>query len=189
MGMAALQRQVDGLPVGQRSALIQVLDQVAAALLRREPRQLQRLSVLMRQTAARTVNGEAEERRELEVQNVLRVLAAAGEVERQSLNARQLGVSRQRLNQLRQEGRLLGVKLPMHREFLYPRWQFGKGARVLPIVPKLIAVAREAGLDGLDLHLLMTASRRKGERPLVDLLPAAGPRAERYLLGLIRGSG
>ena len=77
----------------------------------------------------------------------------------------------------------------MHREFLYPRWQFGKGARVLPIVPRLIAVAREAGLDGLDLHLLMTASRRKGERPLVDLLPAAGPRAERYLLGVIRGSG
>jgi hypothetical protein len=184
VGLAALERRVNRLPAAQRA----LIEQVVSALVERDPVQLGRLSRLMHRTD-RKAGDQARERRELEAQNLVRVLTLANEVERQSLKGEQLGVSRQRLNQLRQEGKLLGVKLPMHREFLYPRWQFGKDARVLPALPRLLSVAREAGLDGLDLHLLMTSSRRRGEKPLVDRLRAGGPHNERYLAGVIRGSG
>ena len=49
--------------------------------------------------------------------------------------ARRLGVSRQRLNALRKEGRLLGLKVPIRRELHYPTWQFDPDGRPLEALP------------------------------------------------------
>lgn len=68
-----------------------------------------------------------------------------------------LGVSRQRLQQLRDEDRLLGLTtMGAARAFLYPRWQFGSDGAPLPEVRDLIAAAREVRMDGLQLHALLT---------------------------------
>lgn len=217
MTLAALQHEMDGLPAAKRAvvessilgvgeavlaragelaplpgawraALVQGLTQVVVALLKQDPDQLQRIAEVLRERP-RARERETDERSELEAENLLRVLVLARQVERESLTARQLQVSRQRLNQLRDEGKLLGVKLPMHREFVYPRWQFGRSARVLPVVPRLLAAARAAGLDGLDLHLLMTGNRVRGERPLVDHVRRGDQDDERYVLEVIRAAG
>lgn len=191
IGEAVLARssEVSALPGPRRSAIIRGLQQVVLTLLRQDPEQLQRLSDFLRDTPRTPEsNGDADERQDLEAQNFLRILAMAKRVENQSLAARELPVSRQRLNQLRDEGKLLAVKLPMHREFLYPRWQFGRDGRPLRAIPRLLEVARRAGLDGLDLHLLMTANRVKGERPLVHHLRTGDEEDERHVLDIVRAA-
>lgn len=218
MSLATLQREVDGLPAAKRelvedsirgigeavlaragelpalsdswrSALVKSLTQVVKALLTQDPEQLQRLSDLLRDTP-RVSQREADERSDLEAQNLFRVLAMAKQVEKQSMTAKQLRVSRQRLSQLRAEGKILGVKLPMHREFVYPRWQFDRAGRVLPVMPRLLDIAKDARLDGLDVHLLMTSNRLEGERPPADLLRKGDEDDRQYVLEVIRaGAG
>jgi hypothetical protein len=67
------------------------------------------------------------------------------------------GVSRQRLNQWRQRGKLIAVAdLPAVKGFAYPRWQFTEGLRPKPWVADIISAARASRLDSLSLHLFMT---------------------------------
>jgi hypothetical protein len=75
----------------------------------------------------------------------------------------QLELSRQRVKQLRDEDRLFAIKAPYERSLLYPRWQFDADGRPRAEMPALIAAGREAGLDALGFHLLMTGGR--GEEP------------------------
>lgn len=78
---------------------------------------------------------------------------------RQSYSVRELaelGLSRQRLNQLRKDERLFAIQLPYRRSFLYPRWQFDRTFKPKPEMPELIAAAQAAGLEPIDLHVLMT---------------------------------
>lgn len=61
--------------------------------------------------------------RELEVENLLRVYAGYREIENRSVSGeelrRRLGVSRQRLEQLRYRRRLLGMRLPFRKSYYY----------------------------------------------------------------------
>jgi hypothetical protein len=67
------------------------------------------------------------------------------------------GVSRQRLNQWRQRGRLIAVTdVPGVKGFAYPRWQFTDGLRPKPWVTDIISAAQASRLDALSLHLFMT---------------------------------
>jgi hypothetical protein len=67
------------------------------------------------------------------------------------------GVSRQRLNQWRSRGRLIGVPdIPGVKGFAYPRWQFTDGLRPKPWVADVLEAADESRLDALSLHLFMT---------------------------------
>lgn len=78
---------------------------------------------------------------------------------RQSYSVRELaelGPSRQRLSQLRKEGRLFALHLPYKRSLLYPRWQFDGDLRPRPEMPELIAAATAAGLEPVDFQVLMT---------------------------------
>ncbi|HEX6700937.1 MAG TPA: hypothetical protein VF101_09430 [Gaiellaceae bacterium] len=82
-----------------------------------------------------------------------------------------LGVSRQRLAQLRDSGKLLGIQPPLRSEHWYPDWQFDAAGKVRPIVPVLVEAARAARLTPLSLHLLLTnPDAGVAGSPLVDLL-------------------
>lgn len=134
---------------------------------------------------------------ELEARNKLRVFARYREIEERSLSGpelqERLGVSRQRLGQLRKEKKLLGVRLPIHREIYYPLWQFGEDGRPLGVLPRLIEAAEEAGVGALALDALMTnpaaveGEASDGETP-ADLLRSGDPEAEEYVFGVVRAA-
>lgn len=126
----------------------------------------------------------------LERQNVLRVFDGWQEVLARSIGgpelAKRLGVSRQRLNMLRREDRLLGLKVPIRRELHYPSWQFGRDGQPLANLPRLLEVAREAELHPRDLDALMVSADAGEGKPLVEHLRAGD---EAYVLGVIRAAG
>lgn len=131
---------------------------------------------------------------EVEVRNRLRVFARYREVEGRSLAGselqKRLGVSRQRLGQLRKEKKLLGVRLPIRREIHYPVWQFGEDGRPIEAMPRLMEAAEEAGLGALALDSLATnpTAVDAGGRSAAELLRSGGDEAEEYVLGVVRAS-
>lgn len=110
----------------------------------------------------------------LQVRNLLRVWAGWGRfLERSlpgSLVQRQLGVSRQRLQQLRAEGKLIGFTVPGRRDFYYPVWQFDPAGFPVASLPRLLAAAAEARLGLETLDALMTTPESGGGTPLSERL-------------------
>ena len=84
--------------------------------------------------------------------------------------AARLGVDTARLDLMRRDGELIGVRLPGDQTWFYPAWQF-KNGRPRLLVPSINRAAREAGLDELRLYEVMTMRLGLGgERRLADLL-------------------
>ena len=101
--------------------------------------------------------------------------------------ASRVGIEPERLDVLRRAGKLLGVRPPGSLDHLYPGWQFGVDGKPLPAIPRIVAAAREAGLDELRLYELMT--NRVGlldRRRLVDMLREG---REEHVLDAIRTAG
>jgi hypothetical protein len=79
------------------------------------------------------------------------------------LSAR-LGRDRQTIDRLRRSGQLLGVR--GDGGYVFPAWQFDAHGRVLPALPRVIAVARSLGLSDerlaevLQLRLGLTSDTR-----------------------------
>jgi hypothetical protein len=134
--------------------------------------------------------GSAEDLSDLERENMLRVFDGWQALLARSLGgpelARRLGVSRQRLNVLRREERLLGLRVPIRRELHYPVWQFGEDGRPLAVLPRLVEAAREVGLHLRDLDALMVSADAGEGKPLIEHLRAGD---EAYALGVIRAAG
>lgn len=95
------------------------------------------------------------------------------------------GVSRQRLEQLRKQDKLLGFQPPFERGFFYPVWEFDEQGRPDPHVPALIAAAREVQMDALSLHRLMVSETASERGPLMTALRAGD---SGYVLDVIRAS-
>lgn len=72
--------------------------------------------------------------------------------------------SRQRLQQLRDEGRLFAIKTPYERGLVYPAWQFDDNFDPLPVMADLIATAKAVDLSPLAFHQVMTGRRGSGKR-------------------------
>ena len=160
-----LEREIKRLPARKRRALTLTLDRLVLALVSEDTETLEAF-----------VEPEAERGKgDVRARNVARLELLGEEVRGESLPGRelgaQLGISRQRLQQLRESGRLLALKPPLRSEFWYPRWQFDASGAVRGVVPDLLAAAQRAHLSPLSLHLLLT-SRDVGIEgtPLVDLL-------------------
>ena len=182
------------LPRGEREALSGAVSGVARVLLDGSSADIVALENKLRREKENERHSYSLE--ELEVRNKLRVFARYREIEERSLSGSELqerlGVSRQRLGQLRKENRLLGVKLPIHREVYYPLWQFGEDGRPLGILPHLIETAEEAGMGTLALDALMTnpgaVERGVGGDTPAELLQSGDPEAEEYVLGVVRAA-
>jgi hypothetical protein len=173
-----LEAKLESLPGKRRETLETATALLLGALLDERPRELE----------AFVSSGESASPARLK--NRARLTLLSARVQQQSIRGsdlgRQLGVSRQRLQQLREAGKLLGVQPPLRSEHWYPAWQFGDDGRVREVVPRLLASAREAGLSPLQLHLLMTnAEAGVDGRPLVDLLDSQPDEA----LEVVEGSG
>lgn len=76
-----------------------------------------------------------------------------------------------RIDAMRRAGELIAVREPGSTEWRYPAWQFD-GPRPRPSVARVVAAAREQGVDETRLYDLLTTplGLRGGGRRLVDLL-------------------
>lgn len=182
-------------PKGEREALSGAISHITRLLLDGSSEDIAALEDKLRRD--REDEGHPASLDELEVRNKLRVFARYREIEEHSLSGtglqERLGVSRQRLGQLRKEKKLLGVRLPIHREIYYPLWQFGEDGRPLGIMPRLMGASEESGMGALTLDALMTnpaaveGEAGDGKTP-ADLLRSGDPEAEEYVLGVVRAT-
>lgn len=77
-----------------------------------------------------------------------------------------------RIDVMRRSGELIAVREPGSVEWRYPAWQFDSG-KPRRGVARVVAAAREAGIDEARLYDVLTASlglRESARRRLVDLL-------------------
>jgi hypothetical protein len=174
-------------PRGEREVLSGAMGSIARVLLDGSAEEVASLEEMLR----REPGGKTASLDELEARNKLRVFARYREIEARSVPGSELrerlGVSRQRLGQLREEKKLLGLRLPIRREVYYPLWQFDDEGKPLAVMPALIGVAEEAGLGALALDALMTnpgAVDMGGVTP-AELLRSGDPEAEEYVLGVV----
>lgn len=115
-----------------------------------------------------------------------------------------LGVSRQRLRQLRQSGKLLAISEGKRRSALYPYWQFSSnegsgegsgpdaepGAPLLHGVDQITAAAREADMSGYVLHFWMVEPKEGlGGKTPAELLAEGDIEAVRRLLAASHPEG
>lgn len=85
--------------------------------------------------------------------------------------AQRAGVDPARIDVLRRGGELIAVREPGSTEWRYPAWQFEDG-KPRRSIARIVAVARERGLDDTQLFDLLTAplGLRDEGRTLADLL-------------------
>jgi hypothetical protein len=83
-----------------------------------------------------------------------------------------LGIDPVRINAMRRAGELYAVRRPGSQEYRFPAWQFGPDLKLRPSVERVLAAAREAGIDEPALEELL--NRRVGvvgtKRRLLDVL-------------------
>lgn len=86
------------------------------------------------------------------------------------LSAR-LGIDPARVDRMRRGGELIAVRPEGAVAWLYPAWQFHDGA-ARSVVPRIVAAAREAGIDEARLYDVLTMRVGLGTdgRRLVDVL-------------------
>lgn len=86
--------------------------------------------------------------------------------------AERLGWTPERIEAMRRDGELLAVRRPGALEWLYPAWQLDRW-KPRPGIARVVAAAREAGLDEGALYDLLAAPlglRARESRRLADLL-------------------
>jgi len=86
--------------------------------------------------------------------------------------AARLAVDPAKIDAMRRAGELIAVREEGSTEWRYPAWQL-EGMAPRKGIARIVAAAREAGLDEARLYDLLTAPlglRRVGRRRLVDLL-------------------
>lgn len=86
--------------------------------------------------------------------------------------AARLAVDPAKIDVMRRSGELIAVREPGSIEWRYPAWQFDNGQPRRGIA-RIVAAAREAGLDEARLYDVLTATlglRESGRKRLVDLL-------------------
>ena len=174
--VTAVQDRLKAFPAAERSAREAVLETLVEVALEASLADLQRL----KQGLARlpSIDAEAPAPAALaaaRARNAARVLEERLRLERTCLPAtavmRGLGVSRQRLHQLRKAGRLVALDARGPRGGLYPAWQFGPDGRIAPGIERLIRAANEAEMGPATLHAFMEEPNgRLGGQTPADVL-------------------
>lgn len=164
--LSQYEERISELPESQRRTYTRALELLADSLLQESPR-----------IVAALVGDDPPEVGSIRARNRSRLELFAQRVREQSVRGselgRELGVSRQRLAQLRDADRLLAVRPPLSTEFWYPRWQLSENWEPHPLITQLLGAAREAKMSPLQLHILLTnPAAGIDERPLVELLDA-----------------
>lgn len=100
-----------------------------------------------------------------------------------------LGIDAARIDVLRRGGELIAVRRAGSAEWLYPAWQFS-GGQPRPSVPRILAAAREAGLDEQRLYDILTMRLGLGTRggPVQSLADLIATGADDQVVAAIRDS-
>ncbi len=112
-------------------------------------------------------------------ENRLELILAAARIRNECYGPAQvqeiLGVSRERLRQLREKGRLVGITGGERKGTLYPYWQFDPEGRTFDGVGEIYSAAKKAGMTERQLHFFMTERnpRLDGRQPAEILLRAS----------------
>jgi len=138
----------------------------------------------IRETTDRLTEQREEVRqRLLEVQNDVLGLARWQRIAAGCLPPNQLPKrSRERYRQLRQQHRLIGVRIPGTSGFWYPAWQFDDDLQPLRQLPQLADIQDEARLSAVELHELMTNPDAGGGIEPAELLRAGDIETLRQIL-------
>jgi len=179
MSLKTLEHEVARLPESDREEAEDAVTAVGSVL-------IQDTSALMdvaRLVRLGTADEESPSLAAQEARNLRRVFVLWRRAGEESLTADDLGVSRQQLKHLRDGSKLVALRLPMHREFVYPAWQFDSATgQPLDGISEVLEAAAEANLSPLGLHLLMVSpSAEEGTTPAEWL--AAGK--QRYVVELV----
>jgi hypothetical protein len=84
--------------------------------------------------------------------------------------AERWAVNPARIEAMRRGGELIAVREPGSTEWLYPAWQLD-GTEPKRVVQRIVAAARESGLDEARLYEVLTGRLgMRGDRRLVDLI-------------------
>ena len=125
------------------------------------------------------------------MRNLVRVLEDRARFREESLRSgtveKALGMGRERLRQMREAGRILGLVQGERRPTLYPYWQFRGDGELFEGLEEIVAAAREADMDPKTLHFFMTEpdERLGGALPVVLLRQGRAGEVAR----LIRSAG
>lgn len=122
----------------------------------------------------------------LDLENLLGVWADYREIEERSVSGETLsarvGVKRQRLEQLRSAGKLVGIRIPFRRSYYYPVWQFNPATgEILLQIDELERTATEVGMDHLALDGFMTNPEAGDGLPPGDVFQS-GPEGRQTVL-------
>jgi hypothetical protein len=154
MSFKALGREVARLPESDRDKAEDAVTAVGTALMH-DTNALMDVARLVRPDMAADEPRSATAQ---EARNLRRVFALWRRAADESLTADDLGVSRQQLKHLRDGGKLVALRLPMRREFVYPAWQFDSATgQPLSGIRDVLEATKEAKLSPLGLHLLMVS--------------------------------
>ena len=84
-----------------------------------------------------------------------------------------LGIDTARIDRMRRGGELIGIRPAGASAWMYPAWQFQNG-KPRAVVPRIVAAAADAGLDGDRLYAVLTMRAGLGgeQRRLADVLVA-----------------
>ena len=88
--------------------------------------------------------------------------------------ASRLGVDPVRLHVLRRSGELVAFRRGAGQEFVFPAWQFDAAWRPLPVLPRIVAAARELGIPDERLSALLEARVGLGGTERLQDLARAG---------------
>lgn len=120
----------------------------------------------------------AEEQR-IRAENRLELILAAARIRNECYGPAQvqeiLGVSRERLRQLREKGRLVGITGGERKGTLHPYWQFDPEGGTFDGIGEIYSAAKKAGMTERQLHFFMTERnpRLGGRQPAETLLRAS----------------
>jgi hypothetical protein len=96
-----------------------------------------------------------------------------------------LGTDPAGIDTRRRAGELLAVPVEGGRDYLYPAWQFDATGHPLPVVARILAAARDAGLDDAALDAFLDRRAETGGPRLWELLRAG---REDFVLASLRSA-
>lgn len=186
MSLKTLEHEVARLPESDREEAEDAVTAVGSVLIQ-DTGALMDVARLVRPG---TTDEESQSLAAQGARNLRRVFALWRRAGEESLTRDDLGVSRQQLRHMRDGGRLVALRLPMHRrEFVYPAWQFDSATgQPLDGIPEILEAAAEAKLSPLGLHLLMVSPAEDGTAP-ADWLAAGRQDYVAELVAAANGHG
>lgn len=171
--------------------------QIADALMYGSPQLLREVYILLRNEPPGTQNLIPEEPEDmtdgvyerLRIESNFNSFVQAREVEELCLSETELrnqsGYSRERVEKLRRDGKLLAFCVAYRAEYHYPLWQFDDAMQPLPVIWRFTTIASELGFTPRSLNSWMASELPNGGRPPLERLREG---SEEEVLELLRNS-